>query len=51
MDTLISSIGRLPRQRTTTYGVPTDERQRTSYEAPELTPIVLTPAKKYARTR
>ena len=51
MDALISSIGRLPRQRTTTYGVPPDERRRTSYEALELTPIVLTPAKKYARSR
>ncbi len=51
MDALISSIGRLPRQRTTTYGVPPEERQRTSYEAAELTPIVLTPAKKYARSR
>ena len=51
MDELISSIGRLPRQRTTTYGTPPEERQRTSYGADELTPIILTPAKKYARSR
>ncbi len=51
MDALITSIGRLPRQRTTTYGTPLDERRRTSYGADALTPIVLTPAKKYARAR
>ena len=51
MDELITSIGRLPRQRTTTYGTPPEERQRTSYGANELTPIILTPAKKYARSR
>ncbi len=51
MDELITSIGRLPRQRTTTYGTPPEERQRSSYGADELTPIVLTPVKKYARSR
>ena len=51
MDELITGIGRLPRQRTTTYGTPPEERQRTSYGADELTPIILTPAKKYARSR
>ena len=51
MDELITSIGRLPRQRTTTYGTPPEERQHTSYGADELTPIVLTPVKKYARSR
>ncbi len=51
MDELITSIGRLPRQRTTTYGTPPQERQRASYGADELTPIVLTPVKKYARSR
>ena len=51
MDALITSIGRLPRQRTTTYGAPPEERQRSSYGADELTPIVLTPVKKYARSR
>ena len=51
MDELITSIGRLPRQRTTTYGTPPEERQHTSYGANELTPIILTPAKKYARSR
>ena len=51
MDELITSIGRLPRQRTTTYGTPPEERRRSSYGADELTPIVLTPVKKYARSR
>ncbi|MXW26585.1 MAG: 7,8-didemethyl-8-hydroxy-5-deazariboflavin synthase subunit CofH [Dehalococcoidia bacterium] len=51
MDELITGIGRLPRQRTTTYGTPPDERQRSSYGADELTPIVLTPVKKYTRSR
>ena len=51
MDELITSIERLPRQRTTTYGTPPEERQHTSYGADELTPIVLTPVKKYARSR
>ncbi len=51
MDELITDIGRQPRQRTTTYGTPPEERQLSSYGANELTPIVLTPAKKYARSR
>ena len=49
MDALITGMGRIPRQRTTTYGAPTPERTRASYGADELTPIVLTPVKKYAR--
>ncbi len=51
MDELIASIGRLPRQRTTLYGVPPQERQRASYGADALTPIVLTPVEKRARSR
>ena len=49
MDALIAGMGRVPRQRTTVYGAPPPERTRTSYGADDLTPIVLTPAKKYAR--
>ncbi|GAB4337128.1 MAG: bifunctional FO biosynthesis protein CofGH [Dehalococcoidia bacterium] len=50
MDELIRSIGRVPQQRTTTYGPVPEERRRASYGARDLEPIVLTPAKKYART-
>ena len=49
MDALITGMGRIPRQRTTLYGAPPPERTRASYGADELTPIVLTPVKKYAR--
>ena len=49
MDALIAGMGRIPRQRTTVYGAPPPERTRASYGADDLTPIVLTPAKKYAR--
>ena len=49
MDALIAGIGRVPRQRTTVYGAPPPERTRASYGADDLTPIVLTPARKYAR--
>ena len=49
MDALIAGMGRIPRQRTTLYGAPPPERTRASYGADELTPIVLTPVKKYAR--
>ena len=52
MDELISSIGRLPRQRTTTYGTPPEERQRTSYgAADELTPIILSLRPRSTRAR
>jgi FO synthase len=49
MEELIRSIGRKPVQRTTTYGLAPEERQIASFHAPELEPIVLTPAKKYER--
>jgi len=51
MDELIRSVGRIPRQRTTTYGVPPEAQVRRSYGAPPLAPIVQTPAKAYARRR
>jgi FO synthase len=49
MEALIRSMGRTPRQRTTTYGTPPAAQVARSFEAPELEPIVLTPVKKYAR--
>jgi len=50
MEHVISSIGRVPQQRTTTYGVVPHERQQASLAALPLTPIVLTPSKHYERT-
>ncbi len=49
MDELISSLGRIPQQRTTTYGEPPAERIEASYGADELTPIILTPAPRWER--
>ena len=49
MDAVIRAIGRTPRQRTTLYGTPPEERRAASYGAAELEPIVLTPVKKLAR--
>ena len=51
METLIKEIDRIPLQRTTLYHPVTDERRATSFAAEELQPIVLTPSKRYARTR
>ncbi|MGH2610799.1 MAG: 7,8-didemethyl-8-hydroxy-5-deazariboflavin synthase, partial [Tepidiformaceae bacterium] len=49
MEELIRAIGRKPVQRTTLYGLAPEDRQIASFHAPELEPIVLTPAKKYER--
>ena len=49
MDDLISSLGRTPQQRTTTYGEPPADRVAMSYGAAELSAIVLTPAPKWER--
>jgi FO synthase len=49
MDQLISSCGRMPKQRTTLYGAPPREQSERSYSAPALTPVVQTPAAKKAR--
>ncbi|MCK9520766.1 MAG: 5-amino-6-(D-ribitylamino)uracil--L-tyrosine 4-hydroxyphenyl transferase CofH, partial [Dehalococcoidia bacterium] len=51
MEELIRAIGRKPQQRTTTYGLAPEDRQIASFSAPELSPIVLTPAKKYERRK
>ena len=49
MEEIIRSIGRTPRQRTTTYGVPPEEQRQHSFDAPDLLPVVQTPARKYER--
>ena len=40
-------IGRVPRQRTTTYGTPSDVRTRASFDAAPVATPVNTPAKEY----
>ncbi|EFH80797.1 5-amino-6-(D-ribitylamino)uracil--L-tyrosine 4-hydroxyphenyl transferase CofH [Ktedonobacter racemifer] len=51
MEEIIRSVGRIPLQRTTLYQPASQERRQASFNAPELQPIVLTPAKRYTRTR
>ena len=51
MDALITSMGRVPVQRTTLYGPAPQERQATSYGADALSEVVNTPAARYARDR
>ncbi|HEY4388830.1 MAG TPA: 5-amino-6-(D-ribitylamino)uracil--L-tyrosine 4-hydroxyphenyl transferase CofH [Ktedonobacteraceae bacterium] len=51
MDAIIRSIGRIPQQRTTLYGAVPEERQQASFQANELQPIILTPSKRYERTK
>jgi FO synthase len=45
MEELIRSAGRVPRQRTTLYGDPPEERVRTSFGAPPLREPVNPPVK------
>jgi FO synthase len=49
MERIIRSLGRAPMQRTSLYAPAPEDRQRASFGAAELTPLVLTPLKKYAR--
>jgi len=49
MERTIRFMGRTPRQRDTRYGPAPEERQIASFNAAELLPIILTPAKKYER--
>ena len=49
MEALIRSLGRPPVQRTTLYARAPEERRRASLQADALTPMVQTPAAKYAR--
>jgi FO synthase len=51
MEALISSAGRTPRQRSTTYGEPSPEQVPRSFEAADLRPVVQTPAPGWARNR
>jgi FO synthase len=46
MEALIRGISRVPQQRTTAYGVPSQERVVASFGAAELAPVVQTPARK-----
>jgi FO synthase len=46
MEALIRSIGRIPEQRDTLYRRASLERRVTSFDAPELTPVVQTPPRK-----
>ena len=46
MEALISSIGRVPRQRGTAYGAVSNERRAASFGAAELAPVVQTPPRK-----
>ena len=49
METLIRSLGRTPRQRTTLYRDPPPDRIAASFDAPPLSEPVNTPARKYER--
>ncbi len=49
MEALIRAAGRVPRQRTTTYGDVDAERRLAALAAPPLAPVVNAPARKYAR--
>jgi FO synthase len=49
METLIRSLGRTPRQRTTLYRDPPSERIAASFGAPPLSEPINTPARKYER--
>jgi FO synthase len=51
MERVITSIGRTPRQRSTTYGPVPQERQATSFGAAELAPVIQTPVRKLATAR
>ena len=48
MEQTIRSIGRVPNQRTTLYGRPSEERHQVSFGALPLQPVVQTPSRRYA---
>ena len=50
MDALITQCGRIPKQRTTLYTAAPRESRERSYRALELSPVVLSPAERTART-
>jgi FO synthase len=43
MDAMVRSIGRVPQQRTTLYGIPASERIRASYAAAPMAAVIQTP--------
>jgi FO synthase len=49
MEDLIRSIGRVPRQRSTTYGEVSDERRVTSFQAAPLAPLLQPISSRYSR--
>jgi FO synthase len=51
MEEIIRSIGRIPSQRTTLYQPVPQERQDAARNAIALQPVVLTPSKRYTRTK
>ena len=51
MEAVITQMYRTARQRNTVYGTVTQERLTTSHNAPELTDIANTPARKYERAK
>ena len=50
MEALIAAAGRVPRQRSTTYGTPSEQQAARSFHAVELRPIVQTPSPAWARS-
>jgi FO synthase len=49
MEEMIRAAGRVPRQRTTLYREVDPDRQRRSFAAPPLAPVVQTPVRRMAR--
>ena len=49
MEAMARAVGRDPVQRTTLYGAPPDSQHAASFGAAPLTPVIQTPAGKYAR--
>ena len=49
MESVISSVNRVPKQRSTAYGEPPEQQVRRSFGAAELLPIIQTPAVERAR--
>ena len=50
MEALIRGAGRVPRQRSTTYGTPSGQQVARSFHAGDLRPIVQTPSPAWARS-
>ena len=50
MEALIRAAGRVPRQRSTTYGTPSGQQVVRSFDAGDLRPIVQTPSPAWARS-